>query len=100
MTNPASNSQLRRMLRSLAPTNKRPASGTKAKAKYSGRVPLLLFREAEPEGTLIVSVDGAGEGPGVIVAGAKLQVAPGGNELCRQESVIVGPGALGLSVIE
>ena len=35
-----------------------------------------------------VNLNGTGKGPGVIVAGEKLQVAFVGSELCKQESVI------------
>ena len=71
-----------------------PASGTKAK-KSCTRIPFGFSSDAELAGTVTDSVNGTGKGPGVIVAGEKLQVAFVGNELCKQESVI---GYFGLPV--
>jgi hypothetical protein len=42
----------------------------------------------EAVGTVTVSVNGTAKGPGVMVEGEKLHVAPVGNVLCAQESVI------------
>src|SRR5208337_4732494 len=99
---PASNSQRRRLFPSPTPANKIPDSGTNAK-KSCGRIPFGLSfcfsRDAELEGTVMVSENGTAWAPGVtVVIGEpdeekKPQVALGGNELCKQESVIGCPGA-------
>ena len=54
--------------------------------------PAGFSSDAELEGTVMVSVNGTGKGPGVILAGEKLQVALAGNELGKQESVIAYRG--------
>jgi hypothetical protein len=46
-----------------------------------------LSSNAVPEGTVIVNLNGTANAAGVIVGGEKLQVAPGGSVLCKQESL-------------
>jgi hypothetical protein len=61
------------------------------KAAYMGEAcqnPPGFFRDAELAGTLTASVNGTGLLLGVTVAGEKVQVAPEGKELAKQESVI------------
>jgi len=76
----------------LALENKMPMTGTKAN-KNGTPVPLKFFHAAELDGMVTVRVNGTGKGPGVIVAGEKLQLALAGNELVKQESVIAYLGS-------
>ena len=69
-----------------------PTKGTKAN-KRGTRVPLKFFKDAELAGMVTVRVDGTGKGPGVIVAGEKLQLAFAGSELGKQDSVIAYLGS-------
>jgi hypothetical protein len=69
-----------------------PTRGTNA--KYScHRIQFGLSRNAEPEGTEMVSVNGTAKGPGVIVEDEKLQVAPAGIELAKHPSLIAYLGS-------
>jgi len=61
------------------------------KAAYIGEAclsPLGFSKDAELAGTLTASVNGTGLLLGVMVGGVKVQEAPDGKELCKQDSVM------------
>lgn len=89
MPDKSSHGRRRWKVRGLQPRNRNPA--IEIRAAYSGeacQLPLRFCKDADVEGTLTASVNGTAELPGVMVVGLKVQVAPAGKELCRQESVM------------
>src|ERR1700692_822553 len=79
----------RRFLRLSKSTKKMPAAGSKNTTSRDARnMPFGLSREAAHAGTLIANVNGTVDGPGTIVGGVKVQVAPDGKELFRHDNVI------------
>jgi len=86
---PSNVSQRPRRLRIFLPRRKTPASGMKAKQSCGVSERWTGFcNDAEVAGTFTARVNGTALLLGVIVGGEKAQDAPGGKELCKQESVI------------
>ena len=70
------------------PAKRMAASGSKeTNIGDPEEMPLGLESEAAQEGKLIVRLKGVEELPGTMVGGVKVQVAPVGKELFRQDSV-------------